>query len=241
VTLGGLLGVLWWFWPAFRGRGPRTFKPSFGRRIAFFFLGLLIFGAVFRTAVAIQGVGPCPGLTTPTLVHPPPRVVVNVEKALTWAPTGLGMAYAQLRHGYRCYVGSQDLYFDEHHHSFFNRKNFTIGDVFLSKYRRSETPANMALFYHERHHRRQWAIATVIGGTYAFPLAYNVDDFFYPASKNHFEREAGLARGGYDPAVQSGPKLGGLDISVLVGAVVVFELFAYVRRRRRPRAAGAVV
>jgi hypothetical protein len=43
----------------------------------------------------------------------------------------------------------------------------------------------------------QWAVLTVIGGPLAFPVAYGIDDFFFPGSRNHFERLAGLEQGGY--------------------------------------------
>jgi hypothetical protein len=159
----------------------------------------------------------------------------NTEKILTWPVTGLAMAYAQLRHGYRCLETAEGLYYDQHQSSFFfGGRSLTVGDVFLSRFRGDETEAKrLALFNHERHHRRQWTIGTLIGGPLAFPIAYTVDDFFFPGPRNHFEQEAGLERGGYDPSTQSGPKLGLKDLGVLLGAAGAAELLRWPRRRRR--------
>lgn len=234
VSLGGVAGVLWWFWPRIRGRGPRVFKPRFGRATAVALFGLLVFGAVFRTGVAINGVNACTNLPA-TPDDPSPRILVNAEKAILWPVTGIGMAYAQLRHGRRCYISAASFYFDEHHHSFWHSKSFTIGDAFLSRFRaKQDVAAQLALFNHERHHRRQWAISSVIAGHFAFPLSYTVDDFFFPGNRNHFEQEAGLARGGYDPNAHDGPRVSPIDLGLLVVLAGSAEGLAHFRRRRRP-------
>jgi hypothetical protein len=165
--------------------------------------------------------------------------VVDLEKAITWPTSGLGMAYAQMRHGYRCYVSGEGLYFDEHHHGFFGRKSLTVGDVFLSRFRDKQSQQHrLDLFFHERHHRRQWAIATVIAGPLAFPVAYTIDSMFFPGAHNHFEREAGLAAGGYDPDAQGGPGFRPVDIAVLAVVAGSAELVAHRGRRRRNRGAA---
>ena len=154
-----------------------------------------------------------------------------------WPVTGLGMAYAELRGRHSCLVAAEGLYYAHHNDSFFfGGRSFTLGDIFLSRNRADEAePQRLALYYHERHHRRQWTIASIIGGPLAFPIAYTVDDIFFPYDRNHFEQEAGTERGGYDPAHQSGPKLGLPEVGVLIGAAGAAELIFVWRRRRRAR------
>lgn len=53
------------------------------------------------------------------------------------------------------------------------------------------------LVSHERRHVDQWAAGTVLGGPLAFPVAYFAVDAILPASRNPFERAAGLDAGGY--------------------------------------------
>ena len=198
------------------------------------FAGVLFFGAFFRTLVAIGGVPVCPVIESSTPYDPEPALLVNTYKAVTWPVTGLGLAFAQVRHGHRCLVGAESFYYDTHSNSFFGGRSFTVGDVFLSRQRTDESvPKRLALVHHERHHRRQWAIATIIGGPLAFPVAYTIDDLFFPHARNHFEREAGLQSGLYDPNIQTGPKLRLLDLGLLAGAAGAAELFHLRRRRRR--------
>jgi hypothetical protein len=46
---------------------------------------------------------------------------------------------------------------------------------------------------------------TIIGGPLAFPAAYYTDSPFFPSSRSHFERAAGLSDGGYPAAPDGGP------------------------------------
>jgi hypothetical protein len=196
-------------------------------------------GALFRTAIAIHGVPACSSSVGEPAFDPSPRVVVDIEKAVTWPPTGIGMALAQARHGHRCLMVDESLYYDEHRNGIIGRRSFTVGDVYLSHLRAKQSEASkLALFDHERHHRRQWAVGTLLGGPLAFPVAYTVDDIFFPRAQNHFEREAGLARGGYDPDAQTGPKLRVQDIAVLAVIAGSVELVAHLFRRRRSIASG---
>jgi hypothetical protein len=128
----------------------------------------------------------------------------------------------------------------EHDDSFFfGGRPFTIGDLFLSRQRAYDSPnKTLALFYHERHHRRQWAVPSVIGGPLAFPIAYTVDAIFLPRTRNHFEQEVGLERGGYDPDGQSGPRLGFVDVGLLIRTAGAAELVWFGRRWRRSRHAA---
>jgi hypothetical protein len=85
---------------------------------------------------------------------------------------------------------------------------------------------------HEAGHRTQWAILTVIGGPLAFPVAYGIDDFFFPGPRNHFERWAGLKAGGYSHE-GTGPVLGLAQLAVLgvLAAIIVVALPAAWHRR----------
>lgn len=58
---------------------------------------------------------------------------------------------------------------------------------------------------HESRHVDQWAVANFLAGPLAFPAAYFVDDALFPGSRNHFERDAGLSRGGYPPPPDNWP------------------------------------
>ena len=70
----------------------------------------------------------------------------------------------------------------------------------------SQTRVNEAeLGSHESRHVDQWALGTLLAGPFAFPLAYVVDGMFFPGSRNHFERDAGLSRGGYPPVADNWP------------------------------------
>jgi hypothetical protein len=83
------------------------------------------------------------------------------------------------------------------------------------------------------------AIGTVIGGPLAFPIAYAIDDFFFPGSRNHFERLAGLESGGYSHS-GTGPVLGPAQIATL-GAFAAIVVVALLRalNRRASASAGA--
>ena len=61
------------------------------------------------------------------------------------------------------------------------------------------------LGHHESRHVDQWAVGTLFAGPFAFPLAYLIDGAFFPGSRNHFERDAGLSRGGYPPVEDNWP------------------------------------
>jgi hypothetical protein len=74
----------------------------------------------------------------------------------------------------------------------------------------------------------------------AFPIGYAIDDFFFPGSRNHFERLAGLEAGGY-AHVGTGPVLGPAQFAALgaLAAIIVVALLAARQRRlRRDLATG---
>lgn len=61
------------------------------------------------------------------------------------------------------------------------------------------------LGYHESRHVDQWAVANLLAGPFAFPAAYFVEDALFPESRNHFEQDPGLSRGGYPPPSDNWP------------------------------------
>ncbi len=81
---------------------------------------------------------------------------------------------------------------------------------------------------HESRHVDQWTVATLLGGPLAMPTGYFLDSLFFPMSRNHFERHAGLADGGYDAPADYGPKPLWLPLAV-TGLLVLLAL----RRRIR--------
>lgn len=90
------------------------------------------------------------------------------------------------------------------------------------------------LGYHESRHVDQWAVANLLAGPFAFPVAYFLDEALFPASRNHFERDAGLSRGGYPPVPDNWPAPRWPDIAAIAGlSLLIF--------RRRLRWAVRVV
>lgn len=82
-----------------------------------------------------------------------------------------------------------------------------VGGVVLTGDRSSVGEADWkALANHESRHVTQWATLTLAGGPLAMPLLYAVDEAFFPRSRNHFERAAGLEDGGYSHPEGLGPR-----------------------------------
>jgi hypothetical protein len=77
----------------------------------------------------------------------------------------------------------------------------------------------------------------VIGGPFAFPVVYGLDDLFFPGSRNHFERMAGLEAGQYT-RTGTGPVFGLLQICVVVAVGMLVALAVYLRHRRRTAPRG---
>ena len=107
-----------------------------------------------------------------------------------------------------------------------------VGDILLTPGFKMSKAELRTLIGHEAQHRAQWAVLTVIGGPLAFPVAYGIDDFFFPGSRNHFERLAGLDAGGYAPHMGTGPVLGPAQFAVL-GALAAIIVVALVGARHR--------
>jgi hypothetical protein len=92
----------------------------------------------------------------------------------------------------------------------------------------NSTPAAERLARHEGHHLDQWAVFTLGGGPLAFPVSYYTDTAFFPFSRNHFERAAGLSDGNYPIPDSYGPD----PVWPLVG-LIALVLVVLLRTRLR--------
>ena len=237
VLLGGLLGFAWW-WR--RGRyGPRS--PDRYRRVRVGAVAaglfLIALGTAWRVEAAIESTRPCSPPNEPRTT--PPRGVdpaLVAEKALTWPETGLGMLYARADSAPVCWSRTAGFYVAVHANAIGGAHATNVGDIVLSPRFDLTREELRTLAGHEARHRPQWAIATVVAGPLAFPIAYGIDDFFFPASRNHFERMAGLESGFY-PRTGTGPVLGPAQITVLVvlGVAGVVTFVVLWRRRHFAR------
>jgi hypothetical protein len=233
ILLGGILGLLWWWRRHSLGYHP---VGRFRRVRAVLLVAALVtiaVGAVWRLAIAIQSVPGCspPGGALAVRDRASLSASLVAEEAATWPETGIGLLYAKADDGRVCLSTSSDYYVGVPA-AVAGARATNMGDVVLSPgFDNSEE--RTAVASHEARHRPQWAIATAIGGPFAFPVAYAIDDFFFPGSRNHFERLAGLKTGLYSEA-GTGPVLGPAQIATLavLAAIVVVVLFRVLRRRR---------
>jgi hypothetical protein len=241
VLLGGVLGLAWWSWRHRPGREP---VARFRRvRAALVAAGLVILavGTVGRLATTIQHVPGCspPGGTQAVPRGGPFDASVLAEKATTWPETGIGMLYARATGGHVCWSVSSDYYVAVHSDYLGGAHAMTLGDIVLTPGFNISSEELKTLVGHEARHRAQWAVLTVIGGPFAFPVAYAIDDFFFPGARNHFERQAGLESGGYGHE-GIGPVLGPAQLAVLavLAAIIVWALLAARHRRALTRASS---
>ena len=161
-------------------------------------------------------------------------VSLVAEQTATWPETGIGLLYAQAVDSRVCLSSTSDFYVGVPA-AIAGARATNMGDVVLSP-GFDNREERTAVASHEARHRPQWAIATAIGGPFAFPVAYAIDDFFFPGSRNHFERMAGLEAGLYSHS-GTGPVLGPAQIATLVGlgAIAVAALLLVLNRRRSAR------
>lgn len=233
VLLFGLLGLAWWWWRHRAGYQPAA---RFRRlRVAFVVVGLVIIavGSVGRAVVAAQSVPGCtPPGGTQVATRSTPDASLLSQIVATWPETGIGLLYAWAKDAKVCLSRLADYYVAPHADNIAGTRAMTMGDIvltpgfYISKERRS------ALVQHEARHRAQWAVGTAIGGPFAFPVAYAVVDFFFPGSRNFFERQAGLKEGGYRHT-GTGPVLGPAQFATL-SALAVIIVIAVLGVRRRP-------
>jgi hypothetical protein len=243
VLLGGILGLAWWSWRQRRGREPvARFR---GVRTALVAAGLVILaaGTVWRLAVTFQSTPYCipPGSDQAAARSGINRAWVLAQKATTWPATGIGMLYARVNDAHVCWAHSADYYVVVHADNIAGARAMTLGDIVLTPGLDLPREQLLTIAAHEARHREQWAVGTVIGGPFAFPIAYAIDDFFFPGPRNHFERQAGLGSGGYTHT-GIGPVLGPAQLAALgvLAVIVVVALgAAWHRRASRTSPAGA--
>ncbi|NAZ78193.1 hypothetical protein GTQ99_22685 [Kineococcus sp. T13] len=241
LLVGGLLGALWWLW---RGRkaplrsAPVRVLQGVAAGLA---LALILVGTAWRAVTDLDDSPVCSSVPgeewgstegddgfTPTLY---------AQKLATWPETGLAMLYADATGTTVCRYAAAHYYVAVRTVARAGERSVNFGDVVLSpRFPTVPTEAG-ALAEHESRHRPQWAVATVLAGPAAFPIAYGVDDFFFPGARNHFERQAGLASGGY-AWEGAGPVLGAPQVVVLVLMALALAAGALRLRRRRDRGPG---
>ena len=235
VLLGGILGLAWWSWrhrpgcqPVARFRRVRATVVAAG-------LVIIAVGAVWRLTVAIQSVSACspPGGALAATRTVSFDAWLLAQQATTWPETGIGLLYARVSDAHVCFSRSADYYVAVHAANPAGARAMNMGDIVLTPGFNIPREQRTALVAHEARHRPQWAVVTVIAGPFAFPVAYAIDDFFFPGSRNHFERQAGLDTGGYRHS-GTGPVLGPAQLATLAALpVIIVALYAARNRRRR--------
>ena len=238
VLLGGILGLAWWSWRRRPGREPVTrFRRT---RTVVVAVGVLIIavGAIWRLTIAITPVAACtpPGGPQVSTRSGGFGASLVAQKVATWPETGIGLLYSRVSDAKVCWSRSADYYVAVHEEHIAGARALNLGDITLTPGYNISKEELRTLNSHEAGHRKQWAILTVIGGPLAFPIAYSIDDFFFPGSRNHFERWAGLESGGYSHE-GTGPVLGPAQLAVLgvVAAIIVVALLAAWHRRASMR------
>lgn len=224
VLLFGILGLAWWWWRHRPGRQPATrFRRLRATAVA---AGLVIIavGTVWRSAVAIESVPACaPPGSTHGVTRSASGASLYAQIAATWPETGIGLLYSQADGAHVCLSRLADYYVSVHANSIAGARVMTLGDIVITPKISLSTKQRAAIVAHEARHRTQWAVLTAIGGPFAFPVAYAVVDFFFPGSRNFFERQAGLESGGYSHS-GTGPVLGPAQLATLGALAVVIAV-----------------
>jgi hypothetical protein len=234
VLLFGVLGLAWWWWRHRPASEPATWLRRVRAALVAAGLAIIVAGSLGRLYTGFQAT---PGCTPPGGAQPVRGAhfdgsLLALEVA-TWPQTGIGLLYSRARDARVCLASSAYYYVGVHADNIAGTKAMTLGDIVLTPGFKSHGRAQLqALIGHEAHHRAQWAIATAIAGPFAYPVAYGIDDFFFPGSHNFFEREAGLEAGSYRDS-GAGPVLGPAQWAALgVLAVLVAVALSAVWRRR---------
>jgi hypothetical protein len=236
VLLGGVLGLAWWSWRHRPGSPAVTRLPRVTAALASAGVAIIVVGSAWRLGAAVEAVPSCspPGGPDALSGRGALNASLLAQQAATWPETGIGLAYAGASGARICWSRSQDYYVAVNEHHIAGSRAMNMGDVVLTPGYHISREALNVLAAHEARHRAQWAVLTVIGGPFAFPVLYAIDDFFFPGSRNIFERLAGLESGGYEHA-GLGPVLGPAQLAVLsalVAIVVAVALLVVARRRR---------
>ena len=237
VLLFGILGLTWWWWRHRPGCQPAT---RFRRvRAALVVAGLVILaaGSVARLVTGFQATPTCSppgGAQAARSGHFDGSLLA--QEVGTWPETGIGLLYSRARDSRVCLSESAYYYVAPHADNIAGTRAMTLGDIVLTPGFSISSEQLQTLIGHEARHRAQWAVGTLIGGPFAFPVAYAVEDFFFPGSRNVFERQAGLRSGGYRH-VGIGPVLGPAQLAALaiLAAIIVVALLGARHRRSAAR------
>ena len=242
VLLFGILGLAWWSWRHRPGCQPVARFPRVYAALVAAGLIIIAVGTAWRIDTAIQPTRLCspPGGAQPVTHGNPFNASLLAQKAATWPETGIGLLYARESDARVCWSGSANYYVAVNAHNIVGARALTVGDIVLSPGFHDASKKRLGeLISHEAGHRAQWAVGTAIGGPLAFPVAYAIDDFFFPGARNHFERQAGLEPGGYRHE-GTGPVLGPIQFATLgaLAAIIVVALLAARHRRTSTRSAA---
>jgi hypothetical protein len=237
VLLFGMLGLAWWWWRHRPGCQPATRLRRV--RVTLVVAGLVILaaGSVGRLVTAFQATPACsPPGGVPAARSSHFDLSLVAQETATWPETGIGLLYARARNSHVCLSPSAYYYVAPHADNIAGTRAMTMGDIVLTPGFNISSEQLQTLVGHEARHRAQWAVGTLIGGPFAFPVAYAVEDFFFPGSRNIFERQAGLTSGGYRH-VGIGPVLGPAQLAALgiLAAIIVVALLGTRHRRATAR------
>lgn len=214
LLLFGILGLAWW-WSHRPGCRPTTRFRRVRAAVVVAGVVIIVVGSVARLVTAFQAVPACspPGGAQAARGGHFDASLVAQETA-TWPETGIGLLYSRARHAHVCLSPSVYYYVAPHADNIAGTRAMTVGDIVLTPGFNVSKEQLQALVSHEARHRAQWAVGTAIAGPFAFPVAYAVVDFFFPGSRNFFERQAGLESGGYRHS-GTGPVLGPAQVVTL--------------------------
>jgi hypothetical protein len=236
TLLFGLLGLAWWVWRYRSGYRPSPRKHRILAALGIAGLLFIAVGTAGRLAAAFQPASAC---TPPGGTQAPARTArvdasLVAQQAATWPETGIGLLYSHAMDAKVCLSTAADYYVAIHTNHIAGASAVTLGDIVLSPGFSISKEHLRRLIGHEAKHRAQWAVATAIGGPFLFPVAYGIDNFFFPGDRNIFERQAGLHEGGYRH-VGYGPILGPAQLAVLgvLAVLVAVAILSGWHRHRR--------
>ena len=237
VLLFGMLGLVWWWLRHRRGSRPAARLHRVRAGLVTAGLVIIVVGSAGRLLTVFQ---PVPACTPPGGAQPASRgsrfdVSLVAQEAATWPETGIGLLYSRARDARVCLSRSADYLVALHADNIAGTKAMTLGDIVLTPGFKVSRAQLRTLIGHEARNRAQWAVATAIGGPFAFPVAYGVVDFFFPGPRNFFERQAGLQAGGY-PHLGTGPVLGPAQLAALAILAAIIGVALLTARHRRAAA-----
>jgi hypothetical protein len=236
VLLGGILGLAWWSWRHRTGGRPVARFRRVNAALAAAGLVIIVAGSLGRLAAVFQSVPACsPPGGAQAARSASFDVSLVAQEVATWPETGIGLLYSRARDAHVCLSRSAYYYVAPHADNIAGTRAMTLGDIVLTSGFNVSREQLRTLIGHEARHRAQWAAGTAIGGPFAFPVAYAIVDFFFPGSRNFFERQAGLGSGGYRHT-GNGPVLGPAQLAALgvLAAIIVVALHG-ARHRRASR------